>query len=134
MHDFPSGQWVGFFTYSQRAGKHPMDLVLEFKGETVFGEGADGVGEFFIDGKYSESDGECWWAKTYVGRHSVDYRGFREEKGIWGTWVLPGDHGGFHIWPIGQEAEALASEVEEEKTMPALVELSPAHPPGASSE
>jgi hypothetical protein len=91
-----------------------MDLILEFKTGSISGEGADGIGEFVIDGGYSQSDGECWWIKTYIGRHSVEYRGFREEKGIWGTWTIRHTKGGFHIWPIGQNSQELASEVKEE--------------------
>jgi len=44
----------------------------------------------------------------------VFYRGFREGKGIWGTWeITPFDHGGFHIWPKragAGETEAAAAE------------------------
>ena len=45
---------------------------------------------------------ECHWTKTYLGSHEVFYRGFREGKGIWGTWEIGGGlwgRGGFHIWP-----------------------------------
>ena len=36
----------------------------------------------------------------YIGAHTVFYRGFREGKGIWGTWEIEIlSHGGFHIWP-----------------------------------
>ncbi len=31
---------------------------------------------------------ECHWTKTYVGAHDVFYKGFREGKGIWGTWEI----------------------------------------------
>ena len=45
------------------------------------------------------------------------YRGFREGKGIWGTWEITiRDHGGFHIWPrqAGEgEARAESASVEE---------------------
>jgi len=40
------------------------------------------------------------WTKTYIGAHDVFYRGFREGKGIWGTWeITVHARGGFHIWP-----------------------------------
>lgn len=46
----------------------------------------------------------------------VFYRGFREGKGIWGTWEITNfAHGGFHIWPLlagegGQEASSAEAE------------------------
>ena len=113
---FPSGQWVGFYTYSNRSKRYLMDLVLEFRGGIVSGEGADGIGLFGIDGRYYPKEGECFWTKTYFGSHSVEYSGFREKNGIWGTWTIEGTKGGFHIWPIGEGApvEKQREEVEEE--------------------
>jgi hypothetical protein len=86
-----------------------MDLELEFAGGNVTGDGIDDVGIFLIKGRYDAANRECHWTKTYSGRHDVFYRGFREGKGIWGTWEI-GErfHGGFHIWPKG------VSEVEED--------------------
>lgn len=112
---FPSGQWVGFYTYSGKPRKFLMDLMLTFANGHIHGEGADGLGFFVIAGRYSEKDRECHWDKTYVGRHTVAYRGFREGKGIWGTWNLTNCKGGFHIWPLteGPPPDPLA--LEEEK-------------------
>lgn len=115
---FPTGEWYGFYTYADYPGKHQMDLILEFSHGRVTGEGCDGIGEFVISGTYSEAAKEASWAKTYVGSHSVNYVGYREGKGIWGTWNLPGAKGGFHIWPL-TEGEPLESvEEEEEAFMP----------------
>ena len=77
-----------------------MDLVLEFKRGKMAGDGADGIGHFVISGHYSVPSGECSWVKQYVGRHAVDYQGFREGKGIWGNWAIGSAKGGFHIWPL----------------------------------
>jgi hypothetical protein len=132
MHDFPSGQWVGFYTYDSYSGRFLMDLVLEFKGGRVFGEGADDIAEFIIDGVFSQNEGECSWTKTYVARHSVEYRGFREQKGIWGTWTLAGSKGGFHIWPIGENTVSLVNEEEDEMSVPDRIEYSPGMPIGRS--
>ena len=44
----------------------------------------------------------------------MDYRGFREAKGIWGTWSINQTKGGFHIWPISEGEPLTATEVEEE--------------------
>ena len=44
------------------------------------------------------------------------YRGFREGKGIWGTWEITIQyHGGFHIWPLGEEEGERAYEEAEEE-------------------
>lgn len=110
---FPSGPWTGFYTYAP-SDKHRMDLHLDFSAGCITGDGSDDVGRFLIRGKYDASSRECFWTKTYPGSHDVFYRGFREGKGIWGTWeILTFAHGGFHVWPKGEheeEAESMAAE------------------------
>ena len=78
----------------------------------------DDIGQFAVTGRFDCTNGECYWTKTYIGRHDVYYRGFRDGKGIWGLWELPNESGGFHIWPLGQEGD-LGHETAEE---PAPVE------------
>ena len=96
---FPSGPWTGFYNYSPK-DKHRMDLDLTFAAGKLNGDGNDDVGRFNIHGQYDVKLRECWWTNTYPGRHDVFYRGYREGKGIWGTWeITPHHHGGFHIWP-----------------------------------
>lgn len=92
-----------------------MDLMLSFADGRITGDGADTVGLFIISGSYDEAGGECDWIKGYVGAHDVVYRGFREGKGIWGTWEIhQGWRGGFQIWPLGDgQAEKLELEAEE---------------------
>ena len=90
-----------------------MDLLLEFRNGIITGEGHDGVGAFVIAGIYSAENHECSWQKTYVGRHTVAYRGFGEDKGIWGTWTLTTVKGGFHIWPLS-EGQPLTATAEED--------------------
>jgi hypothetical protein len=96
------------------ADKHRMDLHLDFLSGSIAGDGNDDAGQFLIRGKYNASKRECFWTKSYPGSHDVYYRGFREGKGIWGTWeIMTFAHGGFHIWPNGEqevEAESLAAE------------------------
>ena len=73
-----------------------MDLHLDFAGCCLRGDGNDDVGRFFIRGRYDSASRECHWTKTYPGSHDVFYRGFREGKGIWGTWEIGiVAHGGF---------------------------------------
>jgi hypothetical protein len=112
-HQFPSGEWVGFYTYAGHSKKFMMDLVLEFKNGRITGEGADGIGMFIISGNYSEEGGECSWVKQYVGQHAVDYKGYREGKGIWGNWSLEGGRGGFHIWPLSEGGPVNVTEESE---------------------
>ncbi len=113
---FPSGPWVGFYTYTASPVRHRMELGLQFQEGRMSGTGSDGIGPFVIDGTYDAKELEASWWKTYPGSHRVWYRGFREGKGIWGTWEIPSDRsGGFQIWP-----KALGEEVSlvEEETAP----------------
>jgi hypothetical protein len=99
---FPSGPWTGFYNYTGPEDRHRMDLHLTFSDGHIAGDGNDNVGRFLINGRYNIADRECEWTKTYPGSHEVIYRGFREGKGIWGTWQIPPlSRGGFHIWPRG---------------------------------
>jgi hypothetical protein len=118
--DFPSGKWIGFYTYAAWSQRHPMDIILHFRDGTISGEGADDIGLFGIDGRYYPNEAECTWTKTYFGGHSVDYVGYREKKGIWGTWTIGLAKGGFHIWPIAEGAsiEKLREEIEQESPLP----------------
>jgi hypothetical protein len=110
---FPSGPWTGFYNYFP-GERHRMDLALTFANGAMSGDGTDDIGRFLIKGRYDAATRECYWTKAYVGAHDVFYRGFREGKGIWGTWEIAIQcHGGFHIWPrqAGEEqTEAAAAE------------------------
>jgi hypothetical protein len=94
-----------------------MDLQLTFANGNMSGDGMDDVGRFLIKGRYDAASHECYWTKSYLGAHDVFYRGFREGKGIWGTWEITiRHHGGFHIWPrqAGEgEERAESASVEE---------------------
>jgi hypothetical protein len=119
---FPSGPWVGFYTYTP-ANKHRMELSLTFAGGRLRGEGLDDVGPFTVKGGYDAAAGECYWTKTYLGAHSVYYRGYREGKGIWGRWEISTlTHGGFHIWPLGENPGAAASETDAEAAVDAIAD------------
>ena len=110
---FPSGPWTGFYNYIP-ADKHRMDLHLTFVNGNLTGDGDDNVGPFLIRGHYDEKSRECSWTKTYPGSHDVAYRGFREGKGIWGTWEISlFAHGGFHIWPTADKQGEVRVEVTE---------------------
>lgn len=115
---FPSGPWSGFFLQKPFPGRHWMELELTFRQGRLTGNGRDWVGEFTMDGTYDLDDGKCTIAKQYLGRHCVDYRGYNEGKGIWGTWEIPSfGSGGFHIWPT-DFGEPGGPELFEEATIP----------------
>jgi hypothetical protein len=108
--NYPSGPWVGFYTYHP-GDKHRMDLHLSFTNGVLTGSGNDDIAPFVISGRYDAANGECYWTKIYPGSHDVFYRGFRDGKGIWGTWEIRLDsRGGFHIWPRARGEGDAASE------------------------
>lgn len=116
---FPSGAWTGYFV---QAGKHHMDLHLNFRQGVLTGEGRDRVGEFTLKGRYQLENGKCHWTKQYVGKHDVFYQGYNEGKGIWGFWEIPACviQGGFHIWPHGM-MNAEDSSLEQEADLPQVM-------------
>ena len=90
-----------------------MELRLKFADGLMTGDGIDDVAPFLISGKYDTANLECHWTKTYPGSHDVASLGFREGKGIWGTWQIGRlARGGFHSWPIGGEEMATESRTE----------------------
>jgi hypothetical protein len=111
--DFPSGPWTGFYNYGRGTRKHRMDLVLSFAAHKLSGDGSDDLGRFVVSGQFDDTNGECYWTKTYIGGHAVYYRGFREGRGIWGLWELPTESGGFHIWPLGEQGDRDQEKAEE---------------------
>lgn len=117
---FPSGPWTGFYNY-RPGDRHRMDLELTFREGRMEGVGVDDIGRFVVRGRYDAESLECWWTKTYIGGHDVFYRGFREGRGIWGTWEIPPfDHGGFHIWPCTEGDAREAQEAQEASVPDAL--------------
>ena len=118
--DFPSGEWIGYWI--EGGSRCRQDLVLRFRGGALSGSGGDGVGAFTIHGQYDVESREVTWTKRYLGSHDVYYRGFREIKGIWGTWEIDSWRSGFHIWPRSEgDGEAIA--ISEEIEVPSEAEL-----------
>ena len=112
---FPSGPWTGYFNYDAGGQRFRMDMIIHFANHRITGEGGDLVGPFVIEGHYDSGAGDCSWKKSYVAAHDVWYSGFREGKGIWGTWHIKGSvHGGFHIWPVGDEPAETETATKEE--------------------
>ncbi|PYS42939.1 MAG: hypothetical protein DMG14_02385 [Acidobacteria bacterium] len=111
----PSGPWSGYYLYGHEPFKHRMRLGLTFTPDgKITGEGIDDIAAFTIDGSFDPAINEANWTKSYVGMHSVEYRGFHDQRSICGSWILTPLTGGFWIWPdsVG-EHEELESEVEQ---------------------
>jgi hypothetical protein len=115
--DYPDGPWTGF--YLQGSARTRQDLDLTFRNGWMTGSGMDSVGRFLIRGRYERDSGEVRWTKSYAGSHDVLYQGYRDGKGIWGTWRIDWETGGFHIWPKGLGSEA-AVETEAEQPVPSV--------------
>jgi hypothetical protein len=100
---FPSGSWVGFWI-QREVGKQKMACHLSFSDGRVAGGGGDIVGRFTINGRYDLKNGRCLLIKQYENAHSLQYDGASEGDDLWfwGIWRLPGDRGGFHLWPEGK--------------------------------
>jgi hypothetical protein len=98
--NFPSGPWTGFYNYRPGGEQHRMDLSLNFTNGRIGGDGSDDIWHFGVSGTFDAQAGDCFWHKTYIGMHTIAYIGFRDGKGIWGTWHGGWLFGGFHIWPV----------------------------------
>lgn len=118
--DYPDGPWTGFYLQGQIRDRQELDL--KFHDGWMTGDGIDGVGRFFIRGRYDRDTGQVWWTKSYPGSHDVFYEGYRDGKGIWGTWRVEFERGGFHIWPKGQ-GEAAGATTEAEEPVPVRIGL-----------
>jgi hypothetical protein len=119
--NFPSGPWIGFYVYNHaQQARHRMDLGLTFANGRITGGGSDDLGKFVISGRFNSKDGTCHWAKMYVGMHDVYYKGYREKRGIWGTWEITFATGGFHIWPLSH-GQDLGKGEREKKTQSSTI-------------
>jgi hypothetical protein len=92
-----------------------MRLGLTFTPDgEIWGEGIDDVAPFTISGTWHIPTNEATWTKSYLGMHSVEYRGLYDRRSICGTWTLMALTGGFWIWPSALgEHEELREEVEQ---------------------
>ncbi|HEX5241967.1 MAG TPA: hypothetical protein VFW23_01805 [Tepidisphaeraceae bacterium] len=117
---FPSGEWKGFWIQRGIDGRQWMRLALEFSEGTISGEGRDMVGPFVMSGTYNLKSGRCHLVKAHIAQHQVSYEGFNDGQRLWlwGTWKLPDDRGGFHIWPKG-EPDPTGSTLKAHQDVPA---------------
>lgn len=89
-------RWSGFF--KQFGNRNDMDFNRMYIGDSgVFGDGADNVGYFNIRGY--KSGNQVTFAKTYVGAHTVYYRGTAMGRQVMGRWEIPGNcNGSFRLF------------------------------------
>src|SRR6266849_727563 len=101
---YPSGEWVGYYTYFGKPAKCPKHQTLG----TIRGAGIDNPGQFLIEGSYDDASCRAQWAKKYIGKHEVRYEGTYQDGEITGSWSLTqikqgravSLHGEFRIWPL----------------------------------
>ena len=91
-----------------------MKLGLSFTLDgRISGEGIDDIAPFTIRGTFDPATNAADWTKSYVGAHSVEYRGLYDGRTICGNWTLEFMSGGFWIWPGAMDAgETLRAEEE----------------------
>jgi hypothetical protein len=119
----PSGAWAGYYLYGSDGVKHRMKLSLTFTPDgKILGDGIDDIALFTIDGVFDAPTNEAAWTKSYLGMHSVEYRGLYNQRSISGNWTISIATGGFMIWPDALE-EKESSEAEAEVEQPAELVL-----------
>ena len=117
----PSGGWSGYYLYPGGASKHRMKMILAFSADGgISGDGIDDIALFRIHGVFDTAANTASWTKSYVGMHSVEYRGLYDLRSICGNWTLGVFTGGFWIWPDGI-AQGEQMEVELELPLEQLV-------------
>ena len=137
-HFLPSGEWEGFYCYSNTPDQHKMSIELSFNNFVVSGSGIDDIDSFKWNGTYNLEQFKIKMVKSYA-THIINYKGDIDENGIWGVWDNPEDlsfldeypatfvnnvkamtYGGFHIWPKavkGESKEEIREEVKESKKL-----------------
>ena len=91
-----------------------MKLGLMFSPDgRILGEGIDDIAPFTIHGSFDGAANTASWTKSYLGAHSVEYRGFYDGRTICGNWTLVIASGSFWIWPRGMEADETLREHAE---------------------
>ncbi|MET3019201.1 hypothetical protein [Flavobacterium hydatis] len=137
-HFLPSGEWEGFYCYSNSPAQHKMSIELNFVNSIISGSGVDDVNSFKWNGSYNLEHFKIKMVKTYP-THIINYNGDIDENGIWGVWDNPEDlsffanlspniyqqakamtKGCFHIWPKAaknESKEEIKEEVKESKKL-----------------
>lgn len=134
-HEYlPSGLWEGFYCYDSWPTQHKMQTELTFENNCVKGSGLDDINTFKWNGNYDLNTFKLRMTKTYP-THKIFYKGDIDENGIWGVWDSLTDvsnispkilkiikerfkhkiQGGFHLWPIKNDAFALERSIAETK-------------------
>jgi len=90
---FKTGKWSGW--YDNTGKQEPTSMDVSMIGNVVAGYGTDLVGDFLIQGAYSDNNLSICWEKLYIGQHVVKYTGkLVHNMTISGTWEISNDGGG----------------------------------------
>lgn len=89
-------EWTGFYTSNGQQIEMRIDHLNMNKG-MIKGSGEDSVGAFTIQGTCSGKNKEVNFVKAYIGKHTVNYQGWRQKKDIVGMWAVGGATGEFKI-------------------------------------
>ena len=109
----PDGEWKGFYTYTSQNVKHHMSCYFTFSKGVINGTGNDDVGNYTWTGSYDDGL-NIVLTKSYA-RHQVFYKGYADENGIWGNWKIIKSSGGFHLWPVKQDADCVVEKEEKQE-------------------
>ena len=81
-------EWSGIYTQGGAQKEMRIDHFNMSKG-MIKGSGEDAVGQFTITGTYGKQK-DVNFVKAYIGKHTVQYQGFRHKKDIVGMWAVGG--------------------------------------------
>jgi len=93
-------EWKGWFKQDgDRYDMYLQNFQYNNEGE-IWGHGNDDVGTFNISGRLNWDHNGFEFHKSYVGAHTVIYRGKRTQRAFTGRWEIPGNCDGvFTIYP-----------------------------------
>ena len=112
---FPSGRWLGWSECADH-GRITLRWNLSFVSGRISGSTYERDRLVRISGTYEPEKLECLISQHYTPADLDAFRGFREGKGIWGTWKCSamGCTGGFLIWPYREDEGAGEASLSEE--------------------
>lgn len=86
LKGFATGLWKGFFMYKGKSSRDDTSMDVTMVAGIVAGYGTDTVGDFHVQGTYSDDNLSITWDKSYIGKHVVYYNGTLKGNTITGEW------------------------------------------------